>query len=62
MWAWQTKTYKKGEDPINEWKKRRESGVISDLEDQVSKFRGNIKRFLSILFIQLTYSYFVLVA
>jgi hypothetical protein len=34
MWAWQTKTYKKGEDPINEWKKRRESGDISDLEDQ----------------------------
>ncbi len=34
MWAWQTKTYKKGEDPINEWKKRRASGQISDLEDQ----------------------------
>lgn len=34
MWAWQTKSYKKGEDPIDEWKKRRESGVISDLEDQ----------------------------
>lgn len=33
-WAWQTKTYKKGEDPINEWRKRRESGVISDLDDQ----------------------------
>eukprot|EP00978_Attheya_sp_CCMP212_P017884 scaffold48195_cov24-Attheya_sp.AAC.1 len=24
-WAWQTKTYKKGEDPIDEWKKRRAS-------------------------------------
>lgn len=34
MWGWQSKTYKKGEDPINEWKKRRESGVISDLENQ----------------------------
>jgi|Transcript_1822 hypothetical protein len=34
MWAWQTKSYKKGEDPIDEWKKRRESGVISDLENQ----------------------------
>ena len=34
MWAWQTKQYKKGEDPINEWKKRREEGTISDLNDQ----------------------------
>lgn len=34
MWGWQTKTYAKGEDPINEWKKRRESGQISDLDDQ----------------------------
>ena len=34
MWAWQTKKYKKGEDPIDEWKKRRESGQISDLDDQ----------------------------
>ena len=34
MWGWQTKTYKKGEDPIDEWKKRRESGQISDLENQ----------------------------
>lgn len=33
-WAWQTKQYKKGEDPIDEWKKRRESGTISDLDDQ----------------------------
>jgi hypothetical protein len=33
-WAWQTKQYAKGEDPINEWKKRRESGVISDLDNQ----------------------------
>eukprot|EP00551_Chaetoceros_affinis_P016814 CAMPEP_0203702380 /NCGR_PEP_ID=MMETSP0091-20130426/39163_1 /ASSEMBLY_ACC=CAM_ASM_001089 /TAXON_ID=426623 /ORGANISM="Chaetoceros affinis, Strain CCMP159" /LENGTH=228 /DNA_ID=CAMNT_0050576503 /DNA_START=6 /DNA_END=693 /DNA_ORIENTATION=+ len=33
-WGWQTKTYKKGEDPIDEWKKRREQGVISDLENQ----------------------------
>ena len=33
-WAWQTKQYGKGEDPINEWKKRRASGKISDLEDQ----------------------------
>mmetsp|Transcript_15620 Transcript_15620/g.32396 ORF Transcript_15620/g.32396 Transcript_15620/m.32396 type:complete len:257 (+) Transcript_15620:49-819(+) len=33
-WGWQTKQYKKGEDPIDEWKKRRESGVISDLDDQ----------------------------
>ena len=34
LWAWQTKTYKKGEDPIDEWKKRRASGDISDLDDQ----------------------------
>ena len=33
-WAWQTKTYGKGEDPIDEWKKRREAGTISDLDDQ----------------------------
>merc|ERR1719296_266436 len=33
-WGWQTKSYKKGEDPLNEWKKRRESGDISDLDDQ----------------------------
>lgn len=34
MWAWQTKTYKKGEDPIDEWRKRRADGTISDLENQ----------------------------
>lgn len=34
MWAWQTKTYKKGEDPIDEWRKRRASGQISDLDNQ----------------------------
>lgn len=34
LWSWQTKSYKKGEDPIDEWKKRRESGDISDLDDQ----------------------------
>ncbi len=34
MWAWQTKSYGKGEDPINEWKKRRQDGTISDLENQ----------------------------
>lgn len=34
MWGWQTKNYKKGEDPLDEWKKRRASGQISDLEDQ----------------------------
>lgn len=34
MWSWQTKSYKKGEDPIDEWKKRRESGEISDLDNQ----------------------------
>lgn len=34
MWGWQTKQYKKGEDPINEWRKRRADGTISDLEDQ----------------------------
>jgi hypothetical protein len=33
-WAWQTKTYGKGEDPLNEWKKRRADGTISDLENQ----------------------------
>ena len=34
MWAWQTKTYGKGEDPIDEWRKRRADGSISDLENQ----------------------------
>ena len=34
MWSWQTKKYKKGEDPLDEWKKKRASGEISDLEDQ----------------------------
>ena len=34
MWGWQTKTYQKGEDPLDEWKKRRASGQISDLENQ----------------------------
>lgn len=34
MWGWQTKNYKKGEDPLDEWKKRRKAGTISDLEDQ----------------------------
>lgn len=33
-WAWQTKKYGKGEDPIDEWKKRRANGQISDLDDQ----------------------------
>jgi hypothetical protein len=33
-WSWQTKQYKKGEDPINEWKKRRADGTISDLDNQ----------------------------
>ena len=34
MWSWQTKTYGKGEDPLDEWKKRRAAGTISDLTDQ----------------------------
>jgi hypothetical protein len=34
MWGWQTRNYKKGEDPLDEWKKRRKDGTISDLEDQ----------------------------
>lgn len=33
-WAWQTKSYGKGEDPITEWKKRRADGSISDLDNQ----------------------------
>jgi len=33
-WAWQTKNYDKGQDPIDEWKKRRADGTISDLENQ----------------------------
>lgn len=33
-WAWQTKTYKKGEDPLTEWKKRRDDGTIESLENQ----------------------------
>ena len=34
MWGWQTKKYAKGEDPIDEWRKRREEDTISDLENQ----------------------------
>ncbi len=34
MWGWQTKSYAKGEDPINEWKKKRADGTISDLDNQ----------------------------
>jgi len=34
MWGWQSKQYKDGEDPIDEWKKRRLSGQISDLDNQ----------------------------
>lgn len=34
MWSWQTKKYGKGEDPITEWRKRREDGTISDLDNQ----------------------------
>jgi hypothetical protein len=34
LWGWQTKTYSKGEDPINEWKKKRADGSISDLDNQ----------------------------
>jgi hypothetical protein len=33
-WGWQTKIYGKGEDPLDEWKKRRSQGSISDLDDQ----------------------------
>jgi hypothetical protein len=39
-WAWQTKQYGKGEDPIDEWRKRRASGQISDLDNQY----GNPKK------------------
>lgn len=44
MWAWQTKTYAKGEDPIDEWRKRRAEGIISDLDDQYGdeKSKGGI--------------------
>ena len=34
MWSWQTKKYAKGEDPIDEWRKRRADGSISDLDNQ----------------------------
>lgn len=34
MWSWQTKKYGKGEDPIDEWRKRRADGSISDLDNQ----------------------------
>mmetsp|Transcript_13487 Transcript_13487/g.38355 ORF Transcript_13487/g.38355 Transcript_13487/m.38355 type:complete len:234 (-) Transcript_13487:93-794(-) len=33
-WGWQTRQYAKGEDPLDEWKKRRESGQIPDIEGQ----------------------------
>ena len=33
-WAWQRREYARGEDPIDEWRKRRASGQISDLENQ----------------------------
>ena len=44
MWAWQTKTYGKGEDPLVEWKKRRADGTISSLENQYDdeKKKGGI--------------------
>lgn len=44
MWAWQTKKYKRGEDPLDEWKKRRASGDISDLDNQYGdpKKKGGI--------------------
>mmetsp|Transcript_29957 Transcript_29957/g.34150 ORF Transcript_29957/g.34150 Transcript_29957/m.34150 type:complete len:211 (-) Transcript_29957:95-727(-) len=43
-WSWQTKNYGKGEDPITEWKKQRENGNISDLDDQYGdpKKKGGI--------------------
>lgn len=34
MWSWQSKKYGKGEDPIDEWRKRRAEGTISDLDNQ----------------------------
>lgn len=34
MWDWQKKSYSKGEDPINEWRKKRADGTISDLDNQ----------------------------
>jgi hypothetical protein len=34
QWDWQRKSYAKGEDPINEWKKKRADGTISDLDNQ----------------------------
>merc|ERR1711935_446670 len=42
-WGWQTKqyNYKKGEDPIDEWRKRREDGTIGDLEDQYGDPKKN---------------------
>ena len=44
MWAWQTKSYGKGEDPLDEWKKRRADGSISNLDDQYGdeKKKGGI--------------------
>jgi hypothetical protein len=44
MWAWQTKSYGKGEDPLDEWKKRRADGTISNLDDQYGdeKKKGGI--------------------
>ena len=33
-WAWQRKECARGEDPIDEWRKRRASDQISDLENQ----------------------------
>lgn len=44
MWSWQTKTYGKGEDPLDEWKKRRADGTISNLDNQYGdeKKKGGI--------------------
>lgn len=33
-WGWQRKEYKAGEDPIDEWRKRRATNQISDLDNQ----------------------------
>eukprot|EP00571_Detonula_confervacea_P006585 CAMPEP_0172330618 /NCGR_PEP_ID=MMETSP1058-20130122/61493_1 /TAXON_ID=83371 /ORGANISM="Detonula confervacea, Strain CCMP 353" /LENGTH=304 /DNA_ID=CAMNT_0013047839 /DNA_START=57 /DNA_END=974 /DNA_ORIENTATION=- len=47
-WAWQTKKYAKGEDPIDEWRKRRESDKyrrIEATEEQIDKWAWQTKKY-----------------
>lgn len=42
MLSWQTKKYDKGEDPLDEWKRRRANGSIGDLDYGDEDKKGGI--------------------